>query len=53
MTVAFIGHRKIENTAELKERLQKTIEEVIICEGADTFLFGSRSAFDMLCATRS
>jgi len=49
MTVAFIGHRKIENTAELKEQLQKTIEEVMIREGADTFLFGSRSEFDKLC----
>ncbi len=49
MTVGFIGHRKIESTAELKERLKKTIEELILSEGADTFLFGSRSEFDKLC----
>ena len=45
----FLGHRKIVETEELKKRLCKTIERLIIKEGVTTFLFGSRSRFDDLC----
>ena len=48
MKVAFLGHHKIV----VSERLRIHIREVIlklIEEGADTFLFGSRSEFDSLC----
>ncbi len=48
MNVAFIGHRKIEITEELKRRVEDTVT-ALIEEGADTFLFGSRSQFDDLC----
>lgn len=48
MKVAFIGHRKIDITEELKERVEETVT-ALIDEGADTFLFGSRSQFDDLC----
>lgn len=44
----FIGHRKINKTAELKENLREIIEG-LINEGADTFLLGSKSEFNSLC----
>lgn len=43
---AFIGHRKVENTETLKKHLAQVIKRLIIDEGVDTFLFGSRSAFN-------
>lgn len=46
-TCAFIGHRKIEKTETLIRRLAQTVNS-LINEGVDTFLFGSRSAFDDL-----
>ena len=48
-TACFIGHRKIIETEELTERLYKTIENLIIKERVETFLFGSKSAFNGLC----
>ncbi len=45
----FIGHRKIIETKELKQRLQNTIEILIKEKGVKTFIFGSRSEFDFLC----
>ena len=48
-TCCFLGHRKISGTEELKERLYKVIEDLIISEYVHTFLFGSRSEFDSLC----
>lgn len=45
----FFGHRKIANTKSLRERLYKIIEELIINNNVNTFLFGSRSDFDSLC----
>lgn len=47
MIVAFIGHRKINYSEALKERLKKIVENLY--ENADTFLFGSKSEFDTLC----
>lgn len=46
--VAFIGHRQIEKTEELKQKLTEIVA-TLIKEGADKFLFGSKSAFDDLC----
>lgn len=48
-TCCFIGHRKVEETPELLERLRKTIKELICKNDVDTFLFGSKSQFDELC----
>ena len=49
MKCCFIGHRKIIETNELKQRLQKTIENLIKEKQVRTFIFGSRSEFDFLC----
>ncbi len=48
MKVCFIGHRKIENEEEIRQRLLNVVTDLIM-QGADTFLFGSRSEFDSLC----
>ena len=45
----FFGHRKIEETEELKNNLRGIIENLIVNEKVDTFLFGSKSQFDDLC----
>lgn len=45
----FIGHREINVTDELKEKLRVVIECLIVDENIDTFLFGSKSQFDDLC----
>lgn len=45
----FIGHRKINETQELKQRLKNTIERLIKEKQVRTFIFGSRSEFDFLC----
>ena len=48
-TCCFFGHRKIEETPELKTALVDTIEDLIINKGIDTFLLGSKSQFNTLC----
>ena len=48
-TACFFGHRKIDETDELRNNLQRVIEVLIINENVDTFLFGSKSEFDRLC----
>lgn len=48
-TCCFIGHRTINETEELKERLCEIIEKLIVDENVDTFLFGSKSRFNSLC----
>ena len=48
-TACFFGHRKIDATDELKDRLYREIENLITADGIDTFLFGSKSQFDDLC----
>ncbi|MBQ5851269.1 MAG: DUF1273 family protein [Lachnospiraceae bacterium] len=45
----FFGHRKINETPELAERLAKTIEMLITDKGVNNFYFGSKSEFDDLC----
>ena len=47
----FFGHRKVELTTELKSKLYIVIENLILKENIDTFLFGSKSQFDSLCHT--
>ena len=44
----FVGHRKIEQTAELEDRLYNEVEKMID-SGVDTFCFGSKSEFDRFC----
>ena len=48
-TCCFIGHRKIEETSELRGELYEIIERLIKNERVDTFLFGSKSRFNDLC----
>ena len=48
MTCCFIGHRKIECTPELRERLQSILLNLIE-NGTTNFIFGDHSAFDSLC----
>ena len=48
MVVCFIGHRTVVNAEQVKAKLRGTLL-TLIAEGADTFLFGSRSDFDALC----
>ena len=45
----FFGHRTIRETEELRVKLRGAIEKLIVDEGVDTFLFGSRSRFNDLC----
>lgn len=48
MKVCFIGHRTIEDAEQIRQRVIDTVA-TLIEKGADTFLFGSRSDFDMIC----
>ena len=48
-TCCFFGHRKIEVTDELVNRLKEVVEDLIIGKKVDIFLFGSKSQFDKLC----
>ena len=45
----FFGHRKIDKTPELIERLTKVIEVLILEKAVSIFYFGSKSQFDDLC----
>lgn len=49
MIATFIGHRKIQNSELLTEQIKQTVLNLIDEKQVDTFLFGSRSAFDDLC----
>ncbi len=46
---AFFGHRNVEITEELKQKVRKTIKSLIVNYNVREFLFGSRSNFDYLC----
>ena len=48
-TCSFFGHRTIEITEELKQKVKEIIEDLIVNHSVLTFLFGSRSDFDYLC----
>ena len=45
----FFGHRKINETPELIERITKEIEFLITENQVSVFYFGSKSQFDDLC----
>ena len=45
----FFGHRKINETPELIERLTEEIEALITEKEVSIFYFGSKSEFDDLC----
>jgi len=45
----FFGHRKINKTPKLIERLTREIEILIIEKDVNVFYFGSKSEFDDLC----
>ena len=47
-SVCFIGHRKINDTPELRERLQNILIDLIE-NGTVNFIFGDRSEFNSLC----
>ena len=47
-SVCFIGHRKIEDTPELRKRLQSVLAQ-LITNGTINFIFGDHSAFNDLC----
>ena len=47
-SVCFIGHRMINDTPELRKRLQSVLQE-LIDTGTTDFIFGDHSAFDSLC----
>lgn len=46
---SFFGHRKVEITEELKQKVKEVVEDLIVNHKVLTFLFGSRSDFDYLC----
>lgn len=48
-TCCFLGHRTINETEELKLKLNEIIEKLIVEKQVDTFLFGSKSRFNNLC----
>ena len=48
-TCCFFGHRKIDVTDELVNRLKEVVEDLIVEKKIDVFLFGSKSQFDKLC----
>ncbi len=47
-SLCFIGHRKINDTPELREQLKSILTELIE-NGTVNFIFGDHSAFDSLC----
>ena len=46
---SFFGHRKIEITEQLEQKVTEVVEDLIVNHNVQTFLFGSRSNFDYLC----
>ena len=48
-TCCFFGHRTINETEDLKSKLNDIVEKLIVEKKVDTFLFGSKSEFDSLC----
>ena len=46
---SFFGHRNTDLTENEEQKLQELIENLILNEKVDRFLFGSRSNFDYIC----
>lgn len=49
MKCCFIGHRELDITDKLKQKIKEIIEDLIIKHDVSIFLFGSRSSFNNLC----
>lgn len=49
MKVAVIGHRKIDVSHNICNKVGDIIENLIVSQNADTFIFGGRGMFDELC----
>ena len=49
LVCCFVGHRKIEYSVLLEQKLTELIEKLIVEFNVGIFLFGSRSEFDNLC----
>lgn len=49
LACSFIGHRKIEITEELIQKVREVVENLIVKNNVSTFLFGSNSEFNSLC----
>lgn len=49
LSVSFIGHRKINTTEDIMNKLYTTIENLIVTEKVSNFLFGSKSQFNDVC----
>lgn len=47
--VSVFGHRNVELNDEQYEKLKELLENLIVNENAQVFLFGSRSNFDYYC----
>lgn len=47
--VCFIGHRNVELKDDKVEKLRMIIENLIVKDNVQIFLFGSRSDFDFIC----
>lgn len=48
-TCCFFGHRKVADEEVVKQKLFEIVENLIVIDKVDTFLFGSKSKFDELC----
>lgn len=46
---SFFGHRNIILTAELENRIEEVISELVLKENVDTFYFGGFGDFDEYC----
>lgn len=49
MKCCFIGHRKINLTKELEQKLSEIIEDLILFNDVKIFNFGSKSEFNDIC----
>ncbi|MBQ2804457.1 MAG: hypothetical protein IJF10_01120 [Clostridia bacterium] len=45
----FVGHRSVPHTPQLKSKLQELVQYLVASCNVQTFLFGSKSAFNDLC----
>ena len=45
----FFGHGQVDVEGELYDRVKSMIERLIVEDKVDTFLFGRKSEFDILC----
>lgn len=48
-TCCFFGHANTPKTQELKNHICKAVENLIVNQNVNTFLFGSKSHFNDLC----